>query len=392
MVNNSISADHLRIFITFGHELFAQRLARLSAMIVVIYDTLLTMDREIEFFWERQKQRWSYIKVIYFVNRYGGLLILVVDTWAADISISPKLIRHTIVVQFYFQQWTGIYNASYRRSSDSRLFFRLRHCLPFAPFVSNLPVLPVVDISISPKVIRHTIVVQFYFQQWTGWIAVLLVEVILIIRVNTLYERSRTSTLVLSTIFFAQAALMATVLIKWDLISILVFFDDIHACGSQLAPPYWISFFWLPPIIMDFILLVLTLRKSLALRRITPGKSWSELRLHRTLVRDQALYFVGIFICSLANMGFFTIYPKILCAALGFALGFPCVMGSRILLNLREIAREEMRCGLSTSKVFTSIQFAEQTLRQQESIASGSELRIDQDADGHNENETDTTV
>ncbi|KAL5522956.1 hypothetical protein ACEPAF_1223 [Sanghuangporus sanghuang] len=354
MVNNSISADHLRTLITFGHELFAQRLARLSAMIVVIYDTLLTMDREIEFFWEPQKQRWTYIKVIYFVNRYGGLLILVVDTWG--------------------------------------FFFRLRHCLPFAPFVSNLPVLPVVDISISPKLIRHTIVVQFYFQQWTGWIAVLLVEIILIIRVNTLYERSRTSTLVLSTIFFAQAALMATVLIKWDLISILVFFDDIHACGSQLAPPYWISFFWLPPIIMDFILLVLTLRKSLALRRITPGKSWSELRLHRTLVRDQALYFVGIFICSLANMGFFTIYPKILCAALGFALGFPCVMGSRILLNLREIAREEMRCGLSTSKVFTSIQFAEQTLRQQESIASGSELRIDQDADGHNENETETTV
>ncbi|KAL5481101.1 hypothetical protein ACEPAI_10042 [Sanghuangporus weigelae] len=331
MVNNSISNDHLRILITFGHELFAQRLARLSAMIVVIYDTLLTMDREVEFFWDPQKQRWSYIKVIYFVNRYGGLLILVVDTWAVDIGISPKLICHTIVV-------------------------------------------------------------QFYFQQWTGWIAVLLVEIILIIRVNTLYERSRTSTLVLSTLFFAQAALMATVLIKWDLISILAFFDDIHACGSQLAPPYWISFFWLPPIIMDFILLVLTLRKSLALRKITPGKNWSELRLHRTLVRDQALYFVGIFICSLANMGFFTIYPKILCAALGFALGFPCVMGSRILLNLREMAREEMRCGLSTSKVFTSIQFAEQTLRQQESIAMESEFRIDQDADGHDENETDTTV
>lgn len=58
-------------------------------------------------------------------------------------------------------------------------------------------------------------------------------------------------------------------------------------------------------------------------------------------------------------MAFFAFVPFIMCAALGFALGFPCVMGSRVLLNLREIAREEMRCGISTGKVFTSLHFAE---------------------------------
>lgn len=96
---------------------------------------------------------------------------------------------------------------------------------------------------------------------------------------------------------------------------------------------------------------------------------------------------VRIFACSLANMGFFTIYPKILCAALGFALGFPCVMGSRILLNLREIAREEMRCGLSTSKVFTSIQFADRSLPRQESSAIEIMSRSghEEDEDGANE-------
>ena len=74
-------------------------------------------------------------------------------------------------------------------------------------------------------------------------------------------------------------------------------------------------------------------------------------------------------------MSFFAIYPKILCAALGFALGFPCVMGSRILLNLREIAREEMRCGVSTSRVFTSIQFAEISIR-----GEGNEESIEMDS------------
>lgn len=52
-------------------------------------------------------------------------------------------------------------------------------------------------------------------------------------------------------------------------------------------------------------------------------------------------------------------YSEAMCAALGFALGFPCVMGSRILLNLREIAHEEMQYGISTGKVITSLHFAE---------------------------------
>lgn len=133
----------------------------------------------------------------------------------------------------------------------------------------------------------------------------------------------------------------------------------------------------MPPIVVDFSLFILTLRKSLALYRMSPSKEWEDLRLHKTLVRDQAIYFIGyaylislrfllkrhsaprILICSLANMTFLVFYPFIICAALGFALGFPCVMGSRILLNLREIAREEMRCGISTSKIFTSLHFAE---------------------------------
>ena len=76
-------------------------------------------------------------------------------------------------------------------------------------------------------------------------------------------------------------------------------------------------------------------------------------------------------------MSFLAIYPNIMSAALGFAFGFPCVMGSRILLNLREIAREEMRCGISTGKVFTSLQFAEPPVVQQDTSSAGSDLEIE---------------
>lgn len=144
---------------------------------------------------------------------------------------------------------------------------------------------------------------------------------------------------------------------------------------------------------MDLFLLVLTLRKSMAFRKVSPGENWTNLRLHRVLVRDQAIYFIGfvpftrrhrttlilnfnayrILICSLANIGFFA-FSDTLSAALGFAFGFPCVMGSRILLNLREVAREEMDCGFSTSNAFTSIEFAQLSVLQEVASPRESEL------------------
>lgn len=55
---------------------------------------------------------------------------------------------------------------------------------------------------------------------------------------------------------------------------------------------------------------------------------------------------------------FFFIFNRYLVnVALSFALGFPCIMGSRLLLNLREIARKEELGSLFPSHVVSSIRF-----------------------------------
>ncbi|KAI5120051.1 hypothetical protein M0805_007803 [Coniferiporia weirii] len=294
-----------------------QKLTRVSAMVVVLYDMMLTMDKEIEFFW---KQRWSTVKLIYMLNRYGGLFFVLVDTWGKSCFLPPN--------------------------------YLLNQACTF----------------------------QFYFQQWTGWISVLLVEIILIIRVNTLYERSRKSTVLLAFFFVIQAGIMAAVLSIFDSVTEIFVWVAVNTCGSYEAPPKWVAIFWLPPVIMDFGLLVLTFRKALAIRRMMPGNNWRDFQLHRTLVRDQALYFTGgtrILICSLTNMAFLAFSSSLLCDALGFALGFPCVMGSRILLNLRETARGKPM----TSLALTSLRFADNPGMQPVGLSGEISLPEDNDDD-----------
>ncbi|KAI5120050.1 hypothetical protein M0805_007802 [Coniferiporia weirii] len=231
-VSYNISYEDMQFYTAIFERIQSQKLSRVSSMIIVLYDIMLTMDKEIEYFW---KQRWSTVKLIYMLNRYGGLLFVVIGTWGSF---------------------------------------------------------------------------QLYFQQWTGWIPVLLVEIILLIRVNTLYERSRKSSMLLAFFFIVQACVMATALSVFELQTDVFVVTHINSCGTHERPPTWLTIFWLPPIIMDLGLLVLTFKKSLAIRRMIPGSDWRDYELHRILLRDQALYFTGILICSLTNMAFLSLGPN----------------------------------------------------------------------------------
>ncbi|KLO20026.1 hypothetical protein SCHPADRAFT_25754 [Schizopora paradoxa] len=60
-------------------NLQVQKYSRLAAMVIVFYDGLITMDREVQYVW---KKRNSPMKLIYIVIRYWGLFVVVVDTWS----------------------------------------------------------------------------------------------------------------------------------------------------------------------------------------------------------------------------------------------------------------------------------------------------------------------
>lgn len=114
------------------------------------------------------------------------------------------------------------------------------------------------------------------------------------------------------------------------------------------------------------------------------------MRIHNTLINDQALYFVGyvsifaehsqssklslirtmnrMFLCNAGNFVVFRWKSSyMLSIAVSFSIGFPCVMGTRVLLNLKKVAREEARLGISTEQIQSPIEFGP--------APGGSELR-----------------
>ncbi|KAI5116271.1 hypothetical protein M0805_002617 [Coniferiporia weirii] len=249
-------------------ELFA----RVSATTLLAYDIVITMDKEVKYFW---KTPFTPISFLYFLNRYLGLLEALLD------------IRCDFLTWFY-------------------------------------------DIS--------------------GWIGILAIDVILLIRVIALYERSQKLTVCLSSLFVAEAAVMLwfTVRIRLDIgigISIgklLSGIGDVTGCGVTLDIPQLMAvLYWIPPTVFELILLVLSVRKGTEFWGVTAGLK--GFKLMHVLIRDQIVYFALVLACGVANVILIYVDKGVMTAGAIFTNATaPCILGSRILINLREAAGRDV--------------------------------------------------
>ncbi|KAH8120478.1 hypothetical protein DFH11DRAFT_1739582 [Phellopilus nigrolimitatus] len=320
-----------------------QHYARLAAMVIVLYDTLITLDREIEYFWGKP---WSHVKTLYFLNRYWGMIALGLDTWsrlfrAVYIHLYVLIIRAHIKLRFYQQSRiiSADFNLFSRAGADGYQF-----CWSKVSYQRNASVL-------IPRLHSHF-------------------SVILMIRVHALYNRSRIALVVLTVLLVVQATAMAALLISLLKIFHVISFTSGTTCGSFQTFPRWFALFWLPAVLIDLLLLLLTLYKAFYFLKMTPGKRLSSSRLFETLVRDQILYFVGVLFVASANMVAVSLMPLLICVAVGFVLAFPLIMGSRLLLNLREMADDRLESNAPT--ISTLIFAPGQPVRSEHTVPSQS--------------------
>ncbi|KAI5116272.1 hypothetical protein M0805_002618 [Coniferiporia weirii] len=245
-----------------------QLFARASASTLLAYDILITMDKEVKYFW---KTPFTPISFLYFLNRYTGLLEALVD------------------VRCGFVSW---------------------------------------------------------FFQISSWISILAVDVILLIRVLALYERSQKLTMCLSSLLVVEAAVMLWCLVRIQLdigidISIRTSFAGIGnatECGISVdMPRLMFVLYWIPPTVFELVLLVLSVRKGAEFWRETAGLN--GFKLIRVLIRDQVVYFALILACGVANVILIYVDEGVMTAGTIFTNATaPCILGSRILVNLREAA------------------------------------------------------
>ncbi|KAI0821501.1 hypothetical protein BC629DRAFT_1587759 [Irpex lacteus] len=144
-----------------------------------------------------------------------------------------------------------------------------------------------------------------------------------------------------SLYFFSTVAF-----IVWSGIPVIFHKADIqpvhHACVGTMPSYIWLV--WLPTVIFESLLFLLTL---VALLSLDSGQSFSDLTV--ILYRDGTIYFVAVTICSSFCLLVWAFAPETLNGlARYFALAMVNIVSSRMILNLKAFAASK-RPAVSTS-------------------------------------------
>ncbi|KAI5121788.1 hypothetical protein M0805_009780 [Coniferiporia weirii] len=229
---------------------------------LLAYDTLITMNQEVKYFWSTPGK---FVSIIYFTNRYIGLLSAFVEIWGVSIA------------------WI------------------------------------------------HAV---------ADTLTMLLIDFILLMRVFALFSYNRKVVVCLGSLFGVEVVLMLSIVIysvAYEKIGVGKLVEGITACGmNHFFPSVWGTLFWGTPLTVEAILLSLSLYKASHYWRVSAGLGGAT--LIKVLLQDQAIYFFLVMVCSIENIR--VVWSSSSMASdYSYALSsvtFPCIVGSRLLVHLRE--------------------------------------------------------
>ncbi|TDL17918.1 hypothetical protein BD410DRAFT_793793 [Rickenella mellea] len=237
----------------------------------------ITFDEEIEYIWKRP---WSVGKVLFILNRYYGLFTVGFNNYA-------------------------LFGGSFSNGFCTR---------------------------------------WFRWQGWTGIAMFALAEVILMLRIYALYQRSQKILILLivsfSSMLIAATTIMGNVLQHISAASSHIL-PGIPICLPIGAPSHFYAF-WIPILIMETLLCVLACYRGYKSYMVQASTQNRGRRILEILVRDSILYFLVMFATYFTStMIFVTGSVAVLEIPIGFAVAMSCVMGNRLLLNLRSTLSAE---------------------------------------------------
>ncbi|KAJ7134312.1 hypothetical protein C8R44DRAFT_421729 [Mycena epipterygia] len=245
----------------------------------MVYDILINLDREIKHFWFG---RWSLPRVLYFLNRYFSL---------------------ARVVFFVF----GLFH-------------------PISNTVCN---------------------VFIYVQTWTGAFEIWFLQIILIYRVHSLYRTKKILISIIISFLLSAAAIIAIITTAVGAAhTVEEHLPGLTLCvptsrRSQMMGEIWA--FWIPILLFEsylFSLSLVQLVRNVGTVRRDALLFRSNSHLVELIFRDSIWYFLTVCIIDLASLAIWQ-SPHVPAGTewtTGFTAPFFSIIGSRLLLNLREYA------------------------------------------------------
>ncbi|CAL1694784.1 unnamed protein product [Somion occarium] len=167
----------------------------------------------------------------------------------------------------------------------------------------------------------------------------LTVQAILMLRVYALYERSRKILVFLLTVCLLELAAMATlvgVTIK-HLDHILIASTDTGCYYHGILK--FSALFWVPGLVYEPILFLMVAYKAWPL---TKGNKGPRIPLVTRMARDSLFYFVIVFALLLISTLIWARAPTYINMVMPWSAALPSILGSRLLLNMREIVSRQM--------------------------------------------------
>ncbi|KAL5500904.1 hypothetical protein ACEPAH_9291 [Sanghuangporus vaninii] len=222
----------------------------------------------------------------------------------------------------------------------------------------------------------------YWTENITGWVTIIIMDYILMIRVLALFSQDRMLSICLKTIL----ALEACFKLGLDIFFILSTHFTIGGISTRaticlensIPPLQWIMVNWIIPMVYGAVLMVLALYKAAEYWRMSAKLKGST--LVKVLLQDQVLYFLLVIGCSVLNIISFKvdISNEFASTVLG-ALGNPSclsLLGSRMLFRLKEAGERGQNEGTSytmPSETVSEIDFADPGNHQRQNESEGVE-------------------
>ncbi|KAK7692594.1 hypothetical protein QCA50_004225 [Cerrena zonata] len=264
--------------------------SRGAAVGLLFYDHLITLDLEIPLIWKQNKRR-------------------------------PA---------FFLYLFVGSYNLSSHLSAeqpDHRLQNRF-----FALAFLIFDTIPVTKDGILSSHILRSCVIYLMCDDIVTMVTTLTVQLILQLRVYALYNRSRKILIFLLCLCAMELSIMAI------LVGITMGHLDHLPLSSTTTGCYYrgilgfSALFWVPGLVYEPILFLLVLYKAWPSERNGPS-----VPLITRIARDSLLYFVVIFAELLISTVVWARTPTYINMVMPWSAALPSILGSRLLLNMREV-------------------------------------------------------
>lgn len=281
------------------HKLHIQQSIQIAICSLLTYDALIKMDKEIKYFWT--KHWYNKTNLIFFINRYAGILsalsqfifeslsvtttLCLFSKWAFEIGGALTIVTINYILMLRVVALWG-----------NSMLMSLNLCLPLLTFIGKTLSIGLKTVIFLEVVTRFSIIIKYF------------------------------------TIDHTQAYVLAA---------------GATYCGAS-SDEYTVIdniglIDWVIHLSVSSILLVLALYR-------TAGMWRSSGDLVHIIIRDQLLfYFVAIF-CSVINIinyeviSFGESIELYVLPVLGNT-GYMCLLGSRILINLKEAGKTEINDG-----------------------------------------------